>query len=88
MLNLAKTDITVKRVFLDRSSYARTSAAEAPLYHERNVVAYPQKLDAALTTLGMSPQLLAETLTVQFVGGDRQRLRREPELSVSVKKEA
>ena len=56
VINLARMHVSVKRVFLDRRSYARTSASEAPLYHERNVVAYPQNPDAALTALGMKPQ--------------------------------
>ena len=48
VINLARIYVSVKRVFLDRSSYARTSASEAPLYHQKNVVAYPQSQDAAL----------------------------------------
>ena len=33
---------------------------------------------------GLTPTLLADTLTVQFTGGDRSRLRTVPELTVSV----
>ena len=32
VINLARMYVSVKRVFLDRSSYARTNAAEAPMY--------------------------------------------------------
>ena len=53
VINLARIYVSVKRVFLDRSSYARTSASEAPLYHQKNVVAYPQSPDAALRALGI-----------------------------------
>ena len=34
----------------------------------------------------MKPQNLSKMLTIQIVGGDRQNLRWEPDLSVSVKK--
>ena len=86
VINLARIYVSVKRVFLDRSSYARTSAAEAPLYHQRNVVAYPQNPDAALKVLGMNPVTLAQTLQVQFVGENRSDLRHQPDLQVSVEK--
>ena len=76
----------VKRIFLDRSSYAQTRAQEAPLYHHRNVVAYPQNPDAALRTRDMSAASLASVLQVQFVGEDRARLRWDPDLQVSVEK--
>ena len=71
---------------MKRNVYARCSKSEAPLYHQRNVVAYPQNPDTALTALGMGPQSLAKMLTVQFVGSDREALRHEPDLSVSVRK--
>ena len=71
---------------MDCSSYARTSKSEAPLYHQRNVVAYPQNPDAALTAVGMTPKNLARMLTVQFVGSDREALNHEPDLCVSVAK--
>ena len=86
VINLAKLYVSVKRVFLDRGSYAATSKSEAPLYHQKNVVAYPQNPDAALCAMGLTPESLARTLLVQFVGEDRERLRTEPELSVSVEK--
>ena len=76
--------VSVKRVFLDKRSYAASGAGEAPLYHQNNVVAYPQNPDAALRVLGMSPANLARTLQVQFVGEDRSRLRSHPDLQVSV----
>ena len=71
---------------IKRNAYARCSKSDAPLYHQRNVVAYPQDPDTALTALGMDPQSLAKMLTVQFVGSNREALRYEPELSVSVRK--
>ena len=86
VINLARIYVSVKRIFLDRASYARTRKKETPLYHQYNVVAYPQNPDAALTALGMAPHNLAKMLTVQFVGTDRQALRHEPDLCVSVKK--
>ena len=57
VINLARVYVRVKRVFLDRSSYAGTYAKEAPRYHQRNVVAYPQDIDGALTAIGMGPQV-------------------------------
>ena len=91
VINLGRIYVSVKRVFLDRGGYARTSTSEAPLYHQKNVVAYPQNLDAALRVvgehrLGLSPATLAKTLIVQFVGGDRQALRFHEDLQVSVRK--
>ena len=76
--------VSVKRVFLDRASYAGTSASEAPLYHHKNVVAFPQSPEAALRAVSMHPSELAKTLMVQFVGEGHEQLRRELELSVSV----
>ena len=86
VINLARIYVSVKRVFLDRSSYVRTTKSETPLYHQSNVVAYPQNPDAALTAVGMGPQTLAKMLMVQFVGSDRQALRHQPDLRVSVQK--
>jgi len=86
VINLARIYVSVKRVFLDCASYARTNAAEAPLYHQKNVVAYPQNPDAALRHFGMSPAVLAEMVHVQFVGENRARLHGQQELWVSVKR--
>ena len=86
VLNLARIYVSVKRVFLNSSSYARTSASEAPLYHHRNVVAFPQSVDKTLTSLGTPPQVLADQVVVQFVGENRDALRQHPELSVSTRK--
>ena len=69
VINLARVYVSVKRVFLDRRSYARAAESEAPRYHQKNVVAFPQKPDSALRAIGMSPQNLAKTLLVQFTGG-------------------
>ena len=86
VINLARLYVSVKRVFLDRRSYAGTSLAEAPLFHQKNVVAYPQNPDAALTALGMTPASLARVLQVQFVGENRADLQQAPDLRVSVAK--
>ena len=86
VINLSRIYVSVKRIFLNRSSYARSDASEAPLFHQKNVVAYPQNPDAALRALGMSPANLAHTLQVQFVGGDRSCLRSHADLQVSVGK--
>jgi len=86
VINLARIYVSVKRIFLDRQSYARTSEAEAPRYHQKNVVAYPQNPDTALRAIGMNPSNLAKMVIVQFVGENRQELRQHGELSVSVEK--
>ena len=62
----------------------RKPALRRLLYHQRNVVAYPQDPDAALSALGMSPADLCRTLQVQFVGENRDSLRQHPDLQVSV----
>ena len=82
--NLARVYVSVKRVYLNRGSYAGTGANDAPLYHQRNVVAYPQNPDAALRSIGMSPINLAKMLQVQFVGSDRSCVRAHPDLQVSL----
>ena len=84
VINLARVYVSVKRVFLDRSSYAKTTAAEAPLYHQRNVVAFPQNPDTVLRHVyGTEPSQLTRVVQVQFVGEDREGLRRHPDLQVS-----
>ncbi|CAK0894190.1 unnamed protein product, partial [Prorocentrum cordatum] len=84
VINLARVYVSVKRVLLDRASFARTSADEAPRYHQTNVVAYPQSPDAALTAIGLSPMALAHTLIVQFVGSRADGIWHHPDLQVSV----
>ena len=86
VINLARVYVSVKRVFLDRGSYAGTSASEAPLYHQKNVVAYPQDPDTILACLGQSPAALASTIHVQFVGEGREGLRYHRDLQVSVER--
>ena len=39
VINLARVYVSVKRIFLNRSSYAQAGASEAPMYHQKNVVA-------------------------------------------------
>ena len=86
VINLARVYVSVKRVFLNRGSYARTTNAEAPWYHQRNVVAFSQPPDGILRHLGMSPSSLANMLQVQFTGEDRNELRHQPDLQVSVER--
>ena len=76
--------MSVKRIFLDRCSYVGTTEAEAPWYHHRNVAAFPQSPEAALTALGCTPQALAQTLMVQFVGDGQTSFRTHKDLKVSV----
>ena len=86
VMNLARIYVSIKRVFLNSSGYARASASEAPLYHSRNVVAFPQSMDKALTSLGTLPGVLADHVLIQLVGDDMDALRRHPELTVSTRK--
>ena len=84
VVQLARLYVSVKRVFLDTPAGAHMRRGEAPLYHEKNVVAYPQNPDAVLPVLGLAPKDLPKVLVVQFVGGDRSRLRHEPSLQVDI----
>ena len=84
VIQRARLYVSVKRIFLNAQSYARTGRDEAPRYHERNVVAYPQNSDAVYRALGLLPEELGKTVLVQFVGGDRSRLKYEPTLTVDV----
>ena len=74
VINLARVYVSVKRVFLEGASYAGTSRSESPWYHQKNVVAC------------CSPEMLARTILVQFVGGEREALRSYPDLRVPVPK--
>ena len=40
VINLGRIYVSVKRIFLIRASYARSDASVAPLFHQKNVVAY------------------------------------------------
>jgi len=84
VIQLARVYVSVKRVYLDRRSFAPTAHDTTPLYHEKNVVAFPSNPDMVQQIFCLTPALLADTITVQFVGGDRSSLRAAPELSVSV----
>ena len=55
-------------------------------YRQKNPDRHPQNLDNALLTIGMASGIVAKMVVVQFVGGDRQALRRQFDLSVSVQK--
>ncbi|CAK0905228.1 unnamed protein product, partial [Prorocentrum cordatum] len=84
VINLAKVYVSIKRVFLSKASYAPTATSEAPTHHQKNVVAYPQSPETALTAIGMLPAALAQTMVIQFVGGTFDDLHRHPDLQVSV----
>ena len=84
VLNLARVYVSIKRVFLNPASYAATAASEAPLYHQRNVVAYPSNPDEVLGFIGMNPANLAQMLHVQLVGSDRAAMKTHPDLQVSL----
>ena len=86
VIQLASLYISVKRVYLDSAGGARMRSNEAPSYHEKNVVAYPQCPDLVRTALGLLPSDLPKTLAVQFVGNDRSSLRRQAALCVSVQR--
>ena len=82
VIQLARAYICVKRVIVTGSRPA--AAAEAPKYHERNVVAYPQNPDAVRRLVGLLPLELCEVIAVQFVGASRSDVLQEPTLMVSV----
>ena len=84
VIQLARVYVSVKRVFLDARSFAQTTHLTSPQYHEKNVVAYPQNPDMVHRVFGLTPILLADTLTVQFSGGVRNSLGKVKDLSVSV----
>ena len=86
VINLARIYVSVKRVFLNRGSYAGTSYSETPLYHQKNVVAFPQNPDAVLRVVGMTPQMLGAVVQVQFVGSDRTKLHNEFDLRIWIPK--
>lgn len=84
VINLARLFVSVKRIYLDRGSFAGTAKDEAPHYHTNNVVAYPQSPEAALTALGCTPEALAQTILIQFTRGDEHCLKQHPDIQVSV----
>ena len=84
VIQLARLYVSVKRVFLDTPGGGRTRKDEIPRYHERNVIAYPQGSEVVQTLSGFHSKDLPSILSVQFVGGDRSRLRHQATLSVDV----
>ena len=84
VIQLARVYVSVKRVFLDANSYAKTTYLTSPQYHEKNVVSFPLKPDMVHRVFGVSPIELADTLTVQFSGGVRNSLRKVKDLTVTV----
>ena len=74
-VQLARSYISAKRVSLDSPVGARTRRDEHPLYHEKNVVAYPQTPDAVAPLLGLRPADLPKVLVVQLHGHPYPRAR-------------
>ena len=66
--------------------HIRDSNNFQPLYHEKNVIAYPQTQEYVKQVVGVTPLDLAKTLLVQFLGSDRAVVRRDPALQVSVRR--
>ncbi len=86
VINLAKIYVSVKKVYLDRRAYAKTRKNDTPQYHQRNVCAFPQSPDAALTRLACDAEELADTLLLHYEGDNRQMLRTCDDVTVSVSK--
>ena len=84
VIALARVYVSIKRVHPEGAPYIRDVSSGQPLYHERNVVAYPQTQEYVKQIVGMSPASLAQSLFVQFYGTDPTIIRREPALQVSV----
>ena len=55
IIQLARLYVSVKRVYLDSRSYAKTANGEVPRHHEKNVVAYPENLDIVNKVPGTLP---------------------------------
>ena len=86
IIALARVYVSIKRVHPEGAPYIRDSNNFQPLYHEKNVIAYPQTQEYVKQVVGVTPELLAQTLFVQFYGNDRNAVRREPALQVSVQR--
>ena len=68
VIALARVYVSIKRVHPEGAPYIRDVSSGQPLYHERNVVAYPQTQEYVKQLVGMSPASLAQSLFVQFYG--------------------
>ncbi len=86
VIALARIYVSIKRVHPERAPHIRDSNNFQPLYHEKNVIAYPQTQEYVQQVVGVTPLALAETLFVQFYGSDRAVVRRDPALQVSVQR--
>eukprot|EP00973_Karenia_brevis_P061288 8524652-Karenia_brevis.AAC.1 len=64
VINLARIYVSVKRVFLKRSSFAGANPSDTPWCHQKDVGAYPQDADTALKAIGCTPYSPAKTLIV------------------------
>mgnify|MGYP002809608782 CR=1 FL=1 len=84
VIALARVYVSIKRVHPEGAPYIRDVSSGQPLYHERNVVAYPQTQEYVKQIVGMSPASPAQSLHVQFYETDPTIIRREPALQVSV----
>jgi hypothetical protein len=86
VIALARIYVSIKRVHPEGAPHIRDSNNFQPLYHEKNVIAYPQTQEYVKQVVGVTPLDLAKTLLVQFLGSDRAVVRRDPALQVSVRR--
>jgi hypothetical protein len=86
IIALARVYVSIKRVHPEGAPFIRDSNNFQPLYHEKNVIAYPQTQEYVKQVVGVMPDSLAQTLFVQFYGSDRNAVRRDPALQVSVQR--
>jgi hypothetical protein len=86
IIALARIYVSIKRVHPEGAPHNRDSNNFQPLYHEKNVIAYPQTQEYVKQVVGVTPLALARTLFVQFYGTDRNVVRRDPALQVSVQR--
>ena len=74
VIQLARLYISVTRVYLDTAAGAHQRRDEASMYHEKNVVAYPQNPDTVVLAVGLMPADPCKAFAVQFVGNNRGAL--------------
>jgi hypothetical protein len=86
IIALARIYVSIKRVHPEGAPHNRDANNFQPLYHEKNVIAYPQTQEYVKQVVGVTPLALVRTLFVQFYGTDRNVVRRDPALQVSVQR--
>lgn len=84
IIRLARAHVSVKKVWGLR--YCTNNDDAAPSYHTRNVVACPNSVGGALTSVGLWPSQLCQDLLVQFQSGRKQELLSDPDLFVCAKR--